>query len=115
MQDLIGDVRRLIYGLRPPALDQLGLAASLRGLAEQETVAGTTVTVTAPAAMPTLPAAVEVAAYWIAQEALTNVEATCWCAHVRGTPARGAGVLRLEIADDGKGLDAARAASGCTP
>ena len=30
---MIADVRRLIYGLRPPALDQLGLAASLRGLA----------------------------------------------------------------------------------
>ena len=36
VQRMIGDVRRLIYGLRPPALDQLGLAASLRGLATQD-------------------------------------------------------------------------------
>ena len=36
VQTMIGDVRRLIYGLRPPTLDQLGLAASLRALATRE-------------------------------------------------------------------------------
>ena len=71
---MIGDVRRLIYGLRPPALDQLGLAASLRGLATRESSPATSVTIDAPTSMPPLPAAVEVAAYWIAQEALTNVK-----------------------------------------
>ena len=74
VQTMIADVRRLIYGLRPPALDQLGLAASLRGLAAQETSADMSVTVDAPNSVPALPAAVEVAAYWIAQEALTNVK-----------------------------------------
>ena len=73
VQTMIGDVRRLIYGLRPPALDQLGLAGSLRGLAAQETGPGTAVTVDAPSSTPAPPAAVEVAAHWIAQEALTNV------------------------------------------
>ena len=42
---MIGDIRRLIYGLRPPALDQLGLAASLRGLATLESSPGTAVTI----------------------------------------------------------------------
>ena len=73
VQTMIGDVRRLIYGLRPPALDELGLADSLRGLASRESSSTTTVTVDAPTALPPLPAAVEVAAYRIAQEALTNV------------------------------------------
>ena len=104
VQTMIGDVRRLIYGLRPPTLDQLGLAASLRGLASQESSPGTSVTIDAPSSLPPLPAAVEVAAYWIAQEALTNVKRH---AHARTCSVRVAvepTTLRLEIADDGAGL-----------
>ena len=104
VQGMIGDVRRLIYGLRPPTLDQLGLAASLRGLASQESSPGTSVTIDAPNSLPPLPAAVEVAAYWIVQEALTNVKRH---AHAQTCSVRVAvepTVLRLEIADDGEGL-----------
>jgi signal transduction histidine kinase len=104
VQTMIGDVRRLIYGLRPAALDQLGLAASLRGLASQEFSPGTSVTIDAPSSLPPLPAAVEVAAYWIAQEALTNVGRH---AHARTCNLRIAvepTLLRLEIADDGGGF-----------
>jgi signal transduction histidine kinase len=104
VQTMIADVRRLIYGLRPATLDQLGLAASLRGLAVQESSPGTSVTIDAPSSLPSLPAAVEVAAYWIAQEALTNVKRH---AHAQTCSVRVAvepTVLRLEIADDGDGL-----------
>jgi signal transduction histidine kinase len=104
VQTMIGDVRRLIYGLRPATLDQLGLAASLRGLASQESSPGTSVTIDAPSALPQLPAAVEVAAYWIAQEALTNVRRH---AHAHTCSVRVAvepTVLRLEVADDGGGF-----------
>jgi signal transduction histidine kinase len=73
VQTMIGDVRRLIYGLRPPALDEVGLVASLRGLASREGSPQTRVDVEAPDSLPPLEAAVEVAAYWIVQEALTNV------------------------------------------
>ena len=112
---MIGDVRRLIYGLRPPALDQLGLAASLRGLATQESSPETSVTIDAPSSMPPLPAAVEVAAYWIAQEALTNVKRH---AHAQICSVRVAvepTTLRLEIADNGDGpLDRVEAGSDST-
>ena len=110
---MIGDVRRLIYGLRPATLDQLGLAASLRGLASQESSPGTSVTIDAPSSLPQLPAAVEVAAYWITQEALTNVKRH---AHAQTCSLRVAvePTLRLEIADDGGGLHAGRTASGST-
>jgi signal transduction histidine kinase len=104
VQTMIGDVRRLIYGLRPATLDQLGLAASLRGLASQESSPGTSVTIDAPSALPQLPAAVEVAAYWIAQEALTNVRRH---AHAHTCSVRVAvepTVLRLEVVDDGGGF-----------
>jgi signal transduction histidine kinase len=104
VQTMIGDVRRLIYGLRPPTLDQLGLAATLRGLATQESSPETSVTIDAPTSMPPFPAAVEVAAYWIAQEALTNVKRH---AHARTCNVRVAVepiALRIEIADDGRGF-----------
>ena len=54
-QAMIGDVRRLIYGLRPPALDELGLVESLRGIASRETSVPITVIVEAPEALPPLP------------------------------------------------------------
>lgn len=104
VQTMIGDVRQLIYGLRPPALDQLGLAASLRGLATQESSPGTSVTIDAPSSMPPLPAAVEVAAYWIAQEALTNVRRHAHAGTCSVRVAVELTTLRLEIADNGGGL-----------
>jgi signal transduction histidine kinase len=69
----ITDVRRLVYDLRPPVLDQYGLLGAIR--AEAPLIAGSAVTVSieAPERMPSLPAAVEVAAYRIVMEALTNV------------------------------------------
>jgi signal transduction histidine kinase len=104
VQTMIGDIRRLIYGLRPPALDQLGLTGSLRGLATRETLPEIAVRIDAPTSLPALPAAVEVAAYWITQEALTNVKrhARARACNVRLAvePER----LRLEIEDDGAGL-----------
>ena len=111
-QAMIGDVRRLIYGLRPPALDELGLIGSLRGLASREASPTTTVTVTAPDALPPLPAAVEVAAYRIVQEALTNVARH---ARARSCTVRIAferDVLLLEVADDGQGMEQPRTGVG---
>lgn len=71
----IADIRRLVYELRPPDLDELGLVGALRQHAEQSwrrPDAAFLVTVDAPDPLPSLPAAVEVAAYRIATEAVTN-------------------------------------------
>ena len=99
----VGEVRRLVQGLRPPALDDLGLLEALRAYARQLDVGGLRVDVSGPEALPALPAAVEVAAYRIAQEALTNV--------VRHASARRCTVslqvgaaLELEVRDDGHGI-----------
>ncbi|MCT9930042.1 sensor histidine kinase [Planotetraspora sp. A-T 1434] len=143
LQDLRGgmdavsaDVRQLVYGLRPPALDDLGLVAAIRALAEEvrpdldlgedgtvhRSGGGIVVEAHGPAVLPEgpgttagdgaveghreldgLPAAVEVAAYRIVQEALTNVRKHARARHVRVT-------LRLDdellvvVADDGVGL-----------
>lgn len=73
----IDDVRNLIYQLRPSALDEFGLVEALRRRAEgydrRADGGSLSVTVTGPDQPLGLSAAVEVAAYRIVVEALTNV------------------------------------------
>jgi signal transduction histidine kinase len=62
--------------------------------------------------MPPLPAAVEVAAYWIAQEALTNVKRHARARNCSLRVAVEPTALRLEITDDGRGLSRESAGIG---
>ena len=78
----IGEVRRLVDGLRPSALDQLGLVGALRQHSTHlHTADGRRldVTLSVPDPMPTMSAAAEVAAYLIISEALTNVARHAGC------------------------------------
>jgi signal transduction histidine kinase len=107
-QGIVGEVRRLVYDLRPPALDELGLIGAIREYTIQSSVNGLQVTLDAPEHLPPLPAAVEVAAYRIIQEAVTN---TLRHAHARScriglTLMDEPPTLHLEICDDGRGLPA---------
>ena len=100
---LVAEVRRVVDGLRPALLDELGLVGSLRQLARSiEERSGVAVTVDATDQV-SLPAAVEVAAYRIAAEALTNLarHATPQRARLRLEPIDES--LLLEISDDGRG------------
>ena len=92
-QMAIADIRRLVYDLRPPALDQLGLVGALREYVagQQNGNLGPPITIEAPDALPPLPAAVEVAAYRIVQEAVANS-----LRHARATEC----AIRLSL-DDG--------------
>jgi signal transduction histidine kinase len=112
----IEDIRRVVHELRPPALDDLGLVPAIQVLAakmgRQEGPArqganGLQVAVDAPDTMPALPAAVEVAAYRIIQEALANVvhHANAGCAVVRLRLDRD---LHVEVSDDGAGFQEGR-------
>ncbi|HSH83024.1 MAG TPA: ATP-binding protein, partial [Herpetosiphonaceae bacterium] len=105
-QAAVADIRRVVYALRPPALDDLGLVSALREQAAQ--YQGVHVSVEVPAALPVLPAAVEVAVYRIVQEALTNVarHARARTSCVRLEWDQAAGLLHLEVVDDGRGIDA---------
>jgi signal transduction histidine kinase len=69
----IGDLRRVVYDLRPAALDELGLLGALRQQVDRFDRDGVPATLQAPAVLPVLPAAVEVAALRIIAEALTNI------------------------------------------
>ncbi len=104
IQEAIQDIRRLAYNLRPPALDQLGLAPALGEYAAQNSGNGLLITVDAPTALPPLSAAVEVAAYRIALEAITNVVRHARATHCRVKLSVVGDSLYLEIADNGVGL-----------
>ncbi|WP_155358116.1 histidine kinase [Acrocarpospora macrocephala] len=100
---LVGDVRRIVHDLRPPALDELGLGGALEDLA-LDADSGPVVTVSMPGPLPVLPAAVEVAAYRIVQEALANALRHAEAAKVEISAAAREGRLLLEVRDDGRGL-----------
>jgi len=112
----VAEIRRLVYELRPPALDELGLVSALQGNAAHYAgpASGLRISVEAPPdGLPPLSAAVEVAAYRIALEALTNV-----ARHARARQCvlrlsianaglgghEGLPILQLNIADDGVGM-----------
>lgn len=101
----VADVRRIVDDLRPPALDDLGLAGAIRQRAAAIYPASEVVDTLGP---EPLPAAVEVAAYRIATEALANVarhtsaERVMISLATTGPPP----LLRVEVRDDGPGLPA---------
>lgn len=103
MHASISDIRRLVYDLRPPILDEWGLAEALRERVAQYTLNDVRVTIEAPDSMPPLPAAVEVAAYRIALEALANVVKHAHAGICAIRLALSPEALTVEVRDDGVG------------
>jgi signal transduction histidine kinase len=105
-QATVTEIRRLVYELRPPALDELGLVGALQAHAAQlHNPHSLQIQIIArPDPLPSLSAAVEVAAYRIALEAMTNAarhaEAHSCAVHLQAEDSR----LTLTVADDGRGL-----------
>ncbi|WP_155858942.1 sensor histidine kinase [Candidatus Blastococcus massiliensis] len=106
LQEAVGDVRRIVQDLRPPALDDLGLLGALQAtgpglLAEQD--GAPTIRIEGSGTLERLPAAVEVAAFRITQEAMTNAirhaGARCITVRLEGGPDE----VCVEVADDGRG------------
>jgi two-component system NarL family sensor kinase len=115
LQAAIVEIRRLAHGLRPPVLDRIGLIPAIReyagALASRSARSddpdgddtGVTIVLEVPSVLPKLPASVDVAAYRIICEALTNV--------TRHAKARTCAVrmwvdddLHIEVVDDGVGI-----------
>jgi two-component system, NarL family, sensor kinase len=102
LRQSVEGVRQLAYGLRPAALDELGLVGALRE--EGSRYGPVKVIIQAPESMPVLPSSIEVAAYRIAAEALTNVvrHSDAKLASVR--LAADDGALEMIITDDGSSI-----------
>lgn len=106
----VAEVRRVVEGLRPPALDELGLVGAIEQVTSR-LAAGTTMVMSVDSgALPALSAAVEVAAFRIVTEAVTNVvrhaaASSCCIALVAEH-----GRLRITVTDNGSGVRASRGA-----
>jgi signal transduction histidine kinase len=101
----LAEIRRLVYALRPPVLDEFGLVSAIREhIAQYSGPGGLAITFDVTEPMPPLPAAVEVAAYRIALEAFTNIinHAQATARHIKVRTE--ANCLVLEVADNGKGI-----------
>lgn len=100
----VEDVRRLVAGLRPPALDDLGVLGALRTLGPVAVEHGPAVTIEGAGDLDALPAAVEVAAYRIVSEAVTNAarhaDASRVCARLEVV----GDALEIRVVDDGTGI-----------
>lgn len=120
LQDAITDIRRLVQGLRPPALDDLGLVPALREQAHDLSVrsrradgAALAIEVVADPQLPTMGAAVEVAAFRIAVEGMTNVlrhaAASRCTVHLSAEHSdggeRASDLLQVRVEDDGTGIE----------
>lgn len=110
LDDLVGeasaDIRRLVYALRPPSLDQLGLVPALRQHVDRfgrET--GLVVRFVAEGD-PAVGAAAEAAIFRVAQEALHNVQRHARASQVDVNLHHEGGWLVLRVSDDGVGLGA---------
>ena len=102
VKDAIAEIRRVVDDLRPPAIDEVGLVSALRQRAAAMSTESLEYAVTGPDELPPVPAAVEVAAFRIASEAMTNVAKhsgarRCSVALVID------GTLEVTVTDNGRG------------
>lgn len=102
-QSTLAEIRRIVYALRPPALDDLGLVSAIREQARKLSNSDLSIVVETPDVLPALPAAVEVATYRIIQEALTNVTRHAK-AHQCMVSLAVNGHMDITIQDDGVGI-----------
>ncbi|HEX6302670.1 MAG TPA: sensor histidine kinase [Anaerolineales bacterium] len=109
-QEIVADIRRLVHQLRPPALDDLGLVGAVQAHIQHSRRTGNRLHIAVdalPEELPPLPAAIELAAYRITMEAVTNAIRHARAEHcqvrfhlVNGLKRR----LQIQISDNGQGL-----------
>ena len=106
LQHALGASQRIMMNLRPPILDQ-GLVAAVQWLADDfERRTGVAVQLRCSAPHIALRDDMQLVAYRTAQEALTNVAKYAAARTVRIELSDSEGVLTVEVADDGGGMDA---------
>jgi signal transduction histidine kinase len=112
--DALRELRRIIEDLRPPQLDDLGLAAALRWYVQSLSQRHPAIrfSFTAGAEPSLLPAHYETVIFRVAQEALTNIVRHSGASNAWMRLEAGPGEVLLEVEDDGVGFDTARMLSG---
>lgn len=109
-REALEDVRRVTRALRPEALDDLGVASALATLCERlDQHAGLKVQLRLEPDLPPLSSEEELVIYRVAQEALTNVVRHAGTDRAELSLEVSDGAVVLEVRDEGKGFDRARA------
>lgn len=107
-------IRQLVYELRPPMLDQLGLVGAITDFINR-LESPVEIKLDLPAQLPPLSAAVEVAAFRIMQTSLDNVIKHAQASHAELRLTISGDSLSIDVTDDGKGIaDEYRAGVGLT-
>jgi signal transduction histidine kinase len=105
IEGTLTNVRQLVYELRPPLLDQFGLIGAITDFVNRYE-SGVEINLKLPTQLPALTAAVEVAAFRIAQTSLDNVIKHAQATHCDLTLAISGGNLNIDIMDNGVGIAA---------
>ncbi len=105
VEKTIDAIRGVMTDLRPPALEEFGLAPALRWyVAEFSERTGMKASLSMPGVDHRLPRDAELALFRIAQEALTNAAKHSAGSAVHVGLTENAGRLRLSVEDDGRGF-----------
>jgi signal transduction histidine kinase len=107
VRGILGQIRTLSRELRPPTLDSLGLVGGLRQQVDALTLGGPTTIEVIAGDLPELPPGVEVAAYRIVLEAVTNLVRHAGATTASVRLAIGDHALRIDVIDDGIGMEEA--------
>ena len=113
LRQAIADIRRLVAGLRPPALDELGLIAAMQERIGRFQSGGLDageggiqmVQLVVPDVLPPLGAATEVALFRITEEAMTNIVKHAHATSAIVTLTSSNSTIHLCISDNGRGID----------
>jgi signal transduction histidine kinase len=106
LEQTIDYLRNVIADLRPSVLDDLGLLAALRWYGKQFSErTSVNLKIQGEEMMTRLPLATEIALFRISQEALTNIAKHAQANQVTVSLKEKAGMIQLNIADDGIGFD----------
>ncbi|MBJ6636062.1 MULTISPECIES: HAMP domain-containing sensor histidine kinase [unclassified Streptomyces] len=109
----LDEVRRLVRRLRPGVLDDLGLVSAVTSLTtEFSTHTGLLVARRFDPDLPALDQETELVIYRVAQEGLTNAARHAEARRVEVALRAAGETVVLEVADDGRGIGAAREGAG---
>lgn len=113
VQKAIGDMRQLVWSLRPVELDDEGLVAALRRLVSQvREHDGVEADLLAEVGADRLPPSIEATVYRVVQEAITNALRHGSAGSISVVVTRRGGTLTALVEDDGRGFDASSDSEG---
>jgi len=104
--DGLNELQRLVYGLHPPQLDELGLAAALRWYAQETTrLYGIQVNVSSSVNEAEISDEMRLTVFRIAQEAITNAGRHAYANQINVLLEEYGAEICLYVEDDGRGFD----------